>query len=159
MKRFEARCQIQAQSEVAWRWLSDFARWPEWTPTVDAVDVLDPGETRVGTRVRLHQPRLRPAVWVVERWQPGRGFAWGSRRAGLRTRASHGLVPAPGGGCEVALEFTIEGLFAPFAARLGRDMIARYLALEAAGLKARCETGPRVATAPAPGKGGIHDAP
>lgn len=158
MKRFEARCQIQAPSEVAWRWLSDFARWPEWTPTVDAVDVLDSGETRVGTRVRLHQPRVRPAVWVVERWQPGGGFAWVSRRVGLRTRASHVLAPAPDRGCEVALEFTLEGLLAPFAARVGRDMIARYLALEAAGLKARCETGPQVATAPVPGQGEIHDA-
>jgi polyketide cyclase/dehydrase/lipid transport protein len=131
----------------------------EWTPTVDAVDVLDPGETRVGTRVCLHQPRLRPAVWVVDRWQPGSGFCMGLAQGSLRTRASHGLVPAPDGGCEVALGFTLEGLFAPFAARLGRDMIARYLALEAAGLKARCEIGPRVATAPVPRKGGIHDAP
>ncbi len=159
MKRFEAHCQIQAPSEVAWRWLSDFARWPEWTPTVDVVDVLDPGETRVGTRVRLRQPRLRPAVWVVERWQPGCDFAWVSRKPGLRARASHGLVPAADGGCGLALAFTLEGLFAPLAARLGRDTIDRYLALEAAGLKARCESEPQVATGRFPGAGGIDDAP
>jgi len=140
MKRFERRCRIQASPVVAWRWLADFARWPEWTPTVDAVDVLDPGEPGIGTRVRLHQPRLRPAEWVVERWRPEREFAWASRRPGLRSIASHVLAPEPEG-CEVILAFSLDGPLALLAAPMGRKTIERYLALEAAGLKARCEAG------------------
>ena len=54
MTRFETRRRNQASSDVAWRWLSDVARWRERTPTAGAVGLLGPGKTRVGTRVRLH---------------------------------------------------------------------------------------------------------
>ena len=45
----------------------------------------------VGARVRIEQPKLRPAVWEVSALEPGESWTWVSRAPGIRTTAIHVL--------------------------------------------------------------------
>jgi hypothetical protein len=81
---------------------------------------------------------MRPAIWTVTKWRPGRCFSWVSRYPGVTVDAEH-LIDATPAGSSVTLTLRIGGLFGPLAARVAGTRIEHYLALEAAGLKKRSE--------------------
>jgi hypothetical protein len=100
---------------------------------------LDPGPFTVGSRARILQPKLRPAVWqVTELDEAKKSFAWISRNPGAQATAVH-VVESDGAGSKVTLSLQFSGLLGPFMARLYRGLTERYLATEANGLKQRCE--------------------
>ena len=70
----------------------DLEHWPEWTASVTSVELLEPGPLAVGTRARVIQPKLKPAVWEVTQAKAGRGFTWVTRHPGLS-----GHRPPPAG--------------------------------------------------------------
>jgi uncharacterized membrane protein len=138
MRDFSITIDIAARPERVWAVLRDVERWPEWTPTVTTVTPLDRGPLAVGSRARIRQPKLLPAIWRVTALEEGRSFSWATRTAGVRVTARHWVEPAPGGSrATLAIEFS--GLLGPIVARLTRRMCEGYLALEASGLKARSE--------------------
>ena len=47
----------------------------------------------VGARVRIEQPKLRPAVWEVSAVEPGGSWTWVASAPGIRTTAVHALEP------------------------------------------------------------------
>jgi hypothetical protein len=71
---------------------------------------------------------------------PERGFTWTSRGPGLKVTGRHQIEPH-GGSCRVTLSIEYEGLLGRFIGWVTRDINLRYIGLEAAGLKQRCETG------------------
>ena len=113
-------------------------RWREWTETMTAVHRLDPGPLRVGARTRIRQPKLREAVWEVTEFDPGRSFTWASRMPGLLSTARH-VVTAAGDGSSVTLSVEQSGILGPVVGRMTKRITERYLAIEGAGLKRRCE--------------------
>jgi hypothetical protein len=130
--------------------MRDVERWPEWTPSVSDVRLLDGPPFAVGRRVRIRQPRLPPAVWEVTELDDGtRSFSWVSRAPGLRVTGHHRVEPA-GSGSRATLGLDFEGVLGPLWARLTRGITERYVLMEANGLKARSEgakAGPAVAGA------------
>jgi hypothetical protein len=128
---------VAAPPPQVWSVMADIERWPEWTPTVSRLKLLTPGLFQVGSRVRIHQPKLPPAVWRVSELNPGAGFTWVSVAPGVRVTARH-TVDASGIGSKVSLSIQYEGLLGGLLARWMRDLNERYLAIEAGGLKARC---------------------
>ena len=52
---------VQASADRVFSVLQDVERWPEWTMT--AVKKMDDGPLVVGSKVRVRQPKLLPAVW------------------------------------------------------------------------------------------------
>jgi uncharacterized membrane protein len=138
MRDFESRINADAPVRRAWQVLAELERWPEWTPTVRSVERLDEGPVGVGTQVRIEQPRLRPAVWTVTRWEPERAFAWESRSPGVVVTATH-AVEARDEGCKITLRLRFDGLLGGFIGRFSRRMTSEYLSLEAASLKLRAE--------------------
>lgn len=56
--------ETDAPSSAAWGVLAAPERWPQWTTSMDAVDLLD-GRFGPGARVRIRQLRIRTAVWTV----------------------------------------------------------------------------------------------
>jgi hypothetical protein len=131
--------EIPAPPPLVWSVMADVARWPEWTASVTRLVVLTPGPLRVGSLVRIHQPRLPPAWWRITELDPGAQFTWVSVAPGLRVTACHAVEPA-GSGSRVTLSIRYEGLFGPWLARWTRNLNDRYLAMEAHGLKTRCTT-------------------
>jgi hypothetical protein len=134
---FSLSVDIPAPTALVWSVMADVERWPEWTSSVSRDKLLSPGPLRVGSRVRIHQPRLPSAVWQVTELQPGAGFTWVSRAPGLRVTGRHILENAIAG-THVTLALRYEGLLGRLVARWVGDLNERYLSLEARGLMTRC---------------------
>lgn len=132
---------VEAAAEHVWAVLTDVARWPEWADSVTSVSRLDDGPLAVGARARVEQPKLPPTEYVVTELEPGRSFTWVATGPGVRTTAKHS-VDADGSYARVRLSVEQSG---PLGVVMGRlffkGLTDRYLAAEAAGLKARCEGG------------------
>ena len=92
----------------------------------------------VNTRVLIRQPKLPPALWSVTFWEPGRRFTWDSVAPGLRVTAHHIVEPAANGS-RATLMIEMEGALGGFWGWATQGITAKYMALEAAGLKARSE--------------------
>lgn len=136
---FQTTVDIAAPPEVVWPVIAAIEAWSEWTASVRSIRRLSAGPLAVGSRALVRQPRLPPALWTVSALQPGQGFTWVTWSPGVRVIADHRVAASPAGS-RVTLAIRFEGLFAGVVGRLTRDLNERYLALEAAGLKARCET-------------------
>ena len=93
MNRFSITADIPEAPDRVWAVLADVERWPEWTPTVTRVRRLDQGPLAVGSRVRIHQPRLLPAIWRIVELADGRRFTWVTGSLGVRAIAEH-LTPS-----------------------------------------------------------------
>lgn len=115
----------------------DVERWAEWTDSIRSAELLDPGPLRVGSRVRLEQPKLPTVVWTVTELDPARGFAWESGGPGVRTVGDHWVEPVDGGS-QVTVRLTQHGPVGTLIAWLTRGLTRRYLRLEGDGLAARC---------------------
>ena len=129
---------IAAPPGRVWSVMVDAERWPEWTASVTSVARLDQGPLRVGSRARIRQPRVPPAEWRVTELTEGRSFTWVTGTALARATARHEVESIPAG-TRATLSIRYSGLLGGVVGRLTRGLNDRYLALEAAGLKARSE--------------------
>jgi carbon monoxide dehydrogenase subunit G len=132
---FETSRHIEASPDEVWEVLSDVARWPEWTPTVDSVQRLDDGPFTVGSRAKVRQPRLPQAVWHVTEIVDGRSFTWQAKGPGMATIGRHELTP-DGDGSLVRLSIEQTGPMGAVAALVWRRLTQRYIELEAESLDA-----------------------
>jgi len=134
---FGIQTEIPAPQTLVWSVLANVERWPEWTASIARVKMLSLGPLQVGSRVRIHQPKLPPAYWRVTELDPGASFTWISRAPGVRVTARH-MVEAIPVGTLVTLSVQYEGLLAALLARWVGNLNNRYLTMEANGLKSRC---------------------
>ncbi len=123
---------VDASVDRVWALTLDVDALPSITPTVTAIERLDDGPVRVGTRARLTQPGLGRRTWTVEVVDAPTHFAWATRLLGTRMVGSHELDDAGDGRCRLTLRVTLEGPTA-WLLGLGRRSIARSLATEAEG--------------------------
>ena len=130
---------IRAEIKRIWATLVDVERWSEWTRTIDKVERLDHGEFGIGSRVRVHQPRIPVAVWTVTEFEPGRSFTWVSEAFGIRSVATHRLEPRGDGTVSLTLGFAQTGWLARLVRSRAEKIAREYLVLEAQGLKRHCE--------------------
>ncbi len=130
---------IDAPVARVWAVIRDVERWPEWTASVRSVTLLDDG-LRVGARARIDQPRIPTTVWTVTDLTEGRGFTWEASGPGTRTTGRHTVEATGPGTCRATLSITQAGWVGSLVGRGYRSLTDRYLALEAAGLKARAES-------------------
>lgn len=130
---------VAAEPATVWRTWVDVVGWPTWTPTVSSVERLDDTEFGVGSRVRITQPRMAPAVWEVVDCEPDLSFVWACRVAGTRLVAGHWARPAGEGRCTVELTLDHTGGLAPLLDLFVGGRIRRYVDTEAVGVKRHCE--------------------
>jgi len=130
---------IAAAPARVWAVFADVERWPEWTESIDSVELLDPGPLRVGSRAKIRQPKLPAAVWKVTELVDGESFTWVARSPGVRTTGVH-AVSADGGGTRATNSVEQSGPLGWLAGALTARLTRRYLAVELAGLKRRCES-------------------
>ena len=133
---FETSRHIEAPAPAVWEVLYDVARWPEWTPTIDSVELLDDGPFRVGSRAKVRQPKLPQAQWQVTEVVEGASFTWEAKGPGMKTIARHAVAP-DGAGSMVTLSIEQTGPMGAVAAFVWRSLTQRYIEQEAASLDAR----------------------
>ena len=136
--RYETTVDIQAPVDRIWSVISDVVTWPQWTASIRDVELLAPQPLRLGSRVKVRQPRLPTAVWEVTDFQPGRAFTWVNRSPGMTSTGVHEIVGTPDRP-QVRLLIDQSGPLS-FLARPFLPTTRRYVEMEAAGLKRRCES-------------------
>ena len=94
---FSRSVDINASPEAVLAVMSDVERWPEWTASVTSIKRLDSGPFAIGSRARIRQPKLPPALWTVSAIEPGRSFTWISKGPGILVTAHHAIDPRAGG--------------------------------------------------------------
>ncbi|WP_324651789.1 SRPBCC family protein [Georgenia sp. H159] len=139
--------EVEAPVGEVWAVLTAPDRWPTWTASMDEVELLD-GRFGPGARVRVVQPRLRPAVWTVTDYDEGSRFTWTSTSPGVTTTGEHVLVPVGPDRTELRLRLRHEGPLAWLAHLLFGSRTRRYVALEADGLKRAAEQRARAGAGP-----------
>jgi uncharacterized protein YndB with AHSA1/START domain len=143
MPNYSTSTEIDATPEAVWTVLSDVEHMPDWTPSMESVQIIDgPNPPDVGTQVRIEQPKMPLAIWLVDEWDPPRHFAWISESAGVTTQAEHLVESLPDGRSRVTLAITQTGGLAWLFGRLTMSRTKRYVDAELAGLKARVKPRP-----------------
>lgn len=138
VRDFSIAVDVAASAERIWQVLTDIERWSEWTPSVLRIDPLSAPPLGPGSRARIHQPGLRPAVWVVTGWEPYRRFSWTARHPGVAVVGDHVITAGPRG-CRVELAIRFNGALGALVGRLTERLTTRNLELESTGLKARSQ--------------------
>jgi uncharacterized membrane protein len=128
---------ITAPPQRVFEELCDVERWPEWTASMTSVQRLDDGPLAVGSRARVRQPRLFPAVWRVVALD-AQSFTWVTENPGVQTIGIH-TVEAHKDGCQVTLTIRFTGFLATLIGRLYGKRCQEYLTMECEGLRKRCE--------------------
>jgi hypothetical protein len=131
---------IVATPSRVWDVLVHVEQWPEWTPTVVTAERLDAGPLALGSRTRIHQPKLRPAVWQVTELDPAKGvFVWIARSPGITVTAGHYIHSTPLGS-HARLTIGFSGVLAPLVRLKVGKLTRQYVQTEAESLKQRSET-------------------
>jgi len=89
---------IGSSAAVAWALLTDTHSWPQWGPSVRAVD----SPARFITAGMRGRVQTTVGLWVpfeITNWEEGAGWAW--RVAGVQATA-HRVTPVTASSCRVA---------------------------------------------------------
>ena len=138
MADFRTAIEIAAPPARVWSIISDVERWHEWTASITRIERLDSGPLRIGSRAIVRQPKLPQNRFEVTALEEGRGFTWESKNPGLRGLGHHWIEPTATG-CRATLGVDFRGPLAWPISRLYGTLTQRYIEMEAAGLKRRCE--------------------
>ena len=142
MSDFRYEVEIRVSPARVWSVLLDVERWPEWTTSVTRIQRMEVGAISMGSRVRIWQPRLRPAVWCVTSLDEGRRvFGWTTRTLGVKIVGRH-QVETLKNHSRVSLSLHYTGPLRAIAARFYGALTRDYLAREGNGLKQFCENLP-----------------
>jgi hypothetical protein len=123
----------------AWAALTAVTTWPRWTRSIREVRPLDGDELAPGHRFRIRQPGMPPLVWRVSEVRAGESFTWETRSPGVRTAGFHRLTANPDGTTQITVGVEQTGPLAGLLDALTGGRTRRFLAWEAAGLKAASE--------------------
>jgi uncharacterized protein YndB with AHSA1/START domain len=130
---------IAAPPERVFAVFSDVEKWPQWTPSITWVRLLEPGPLRVGSRARIRQPRLPVAVWTVLEIVPDHYFVWEAKAPGVTTVGWHVVEGDTAAGSVATSRLEQHGPGGLLLGLVTAGLTRRYLRLETDGLKARCE--------------------
>ena len=135
----EAKIKIAASAEEVWAVLSDVERWYEWTASIKSILLLDPKPLHVGSRGLVEQPSLPRTIWQVTELVRNQGFNWEAKSLGAYTIGEHWITPDVEGGVNVVLRVRQTGWLAWIFQRWIGKITREYIAMEAKGLKLKCE--------------------
>ena len=136
--RLEVSTSITAPAERVWATIIAVERWHEWTASITSIEKLEPGELQVGSKVKIKQAKLPPAVWTVTALDPGRRLEWQSKGPGNNTVAWHMAEPE-GDSATATLGIHQQGVFFALMGWYFDGMTRSYVDMELAGLKQHAE--------------------
>jgi uncharacterized membrane protein len=136
--RFEHSIDINAPQARAWAVVSDVERWPQRTASITSVQLLNNPPFGLGSEVRIRQPKLPSATWTVTEYHAVWLFKWVNQSPLLTTTATHRVLSTGDNSCRLTLTLDWGGP-ARFLALLYKGLTARYIAMEAEGMKRAAE--------------------
>lgn len=131
--RIEDQLEIEAPVPLVFALNADVERWPELTPTVTSVELLD-GPLALGARARIKQPGQRPTVWTVTAFEQDRTFSWEARTLGAHMVATHVVEPTAAG-TRNTLRLDLHGIGGRILGTLLGRKLRSVLATENAGFR------------------------
>lgn len=134
----EESIEIDAPVSRVWSVWTDVERWPEWTRSMNRVQLINQRPFAAGSKARIRQPGLPPATWRITRVESEKLFVWESATLGLKTVATHSIEARAGGGAIAKMRLETRGPLA-FLLQAFSAKAHQYLGMEARGLKARSE--------------------
>jgi len=138
---FDESIEIDAPQERVWQVLSDLEAWPRRIETVDEVELLTPSPLSQGSRVRLKQPKLPEGTWEITVWGEPSYFEWRQKSGGITSVAGHRVETLEHDRSRLTLSLEMRGLLIPVVGLFYRDLINRYMSIEAEGMKRAAESG------------------
>jgi len=135
MRTFEHNIDIAASTADVWALTIDVESWPSLFPTVTAVERLDGGPIKVGSRARIKQPGQPARVWTVTEVAAEQRFVWTARAAGFTMTGVHTMTPTADGGTTNKLTLELDGPLAGLIAALAGRKLRQTLATENDGFR------------------------
>jgi uncharacterized membrane protein len=137
---YRTSIEINAPLEKVWAVLADVERWPEWTKSMEHLDIVGGSELKRGVKVRIKQPRLPAMVWDVTELETYRVLTWQAKSGGVTSVGDHRLSVAPDDRVVAELSIRQTGLLASLVGLFTAGVTRRYAQMEAEGLKRRSES-------------------
>jgi hypothetical protein len=129
---------IKSQPEHIFRVLTDLNHWNQWTPSIIGISFVGKDTFAVGTRIKVLQPKLPPAVWTITEISENKLLVWKKKSFALKVTANH-IIQDSHDGAIVKLQIIHQGFLANLAYKLSSTLTDKYLTMEITGLKERCE--------------------
>ena len=130
--------EIFAPQKTVWNATVDVESWPKWTPTVEYIKRLDPGELAPGNEVIIKQPSLPELTWQVSEMQPESFFSWHTTIRGMPAIATHRIENKQN--CVINhLSFEMTGFLAILLWPLICQQIKCSIEIENQSMKGYCE--------------------
>ncbi len=118
--------------------LVDVIHWHTWTRSIISAEIMDNEALKIGSKVRLYQPRKRPVIWELTDLQDGRGFTWETRTFGLKVTSSYWVASAVDS-AKVDMSVAISGWLSPILFGLTWAVAENFMEMEIQGLKRHVE--------------------
>jgi uncharacterized membrane protein len=113
-------------------------RWNLWTESITEMSILNNDEPEPGSKIKVLQPKLPPAIWTITKIDPNKTLTWQKKSFGLNMRSEH-LIINETNETSVTIRMTYEGPLAGLFYNLTRRLTDRYMTMEINGLKRECE--------------------
>ncbi|WP_433326222.1 SRPBCC family protein [Spirillospora sp. CA-294931] len=137
---FEVNLDVNASPKALWDALVDIESWPALTPSINRLERLDDGPLAKGSRTRVYQPKLRPAIWTITEFTPSTSFVWEATAPGVKTVGGHYMTPNADDTASLRLTLDQTGPLAPLIALLAGRRAKLYVTQEAHALKQQAES-------------------
>jgi hypothetical protein len=136
----EQTASIRCKPDQIFRILIDVSHWNTWTKSIIDIIILKHTDFDIGSKIKVLQPKLFPAIWTVTEISENKCIAWEKKSFGLKMTANHLIEELPEIST-VKLQVIYSGFLAPVIYKLTSQLTETYLTMEITGLKARCEDG------------------
>ncbi|GGB02118.1 hypothetical protein GCM10011511_26710 [Puia dinghuensis] len=99
---------------------------------------MNNASVEVGTKLRVLQPKLSPAIWIITKIDQDKILIWEKRSLGLKMISEH-LIHSDANETKVTIRMNYEGPLAGLIYQLTRSLTNRYMTMEINGLKKESE--------------------
>jgi hypothetical protein len=130
---------INSQPEYIFKVLTEVKNWNQWTKSIIDISLQDTDKLKVGAKIKVRQPKLLPAVWIVTEFSKNKFLAWEKKSIGLKMIANH-IIQGYDDGAIVKLQIIYQGFLAAFFYKLTYALTEKYMTMELSGLKNKCES-------------------
>ena len=129
---------IISQPASIFKILKDVEHWHVWTNSIIGISLLADNTFKKGAKIKLLQPKLKPAVWTISEIVENKSLQWEKKSFGLKVIANH-LIEKSNEGSIVKLQVIFQGFWARLIYKLSFPLTNKYLEMEIRGLKIKCE--------------------